>query len=374
MVQMLRMATLLSVLSLAGSMLTAAAQNRKGPLPNGEETAIKPILFPDGVVDSELRTAFVSNPKGGVQAIRLEDGEVLWTNDMCVADPWLVAGPRLIARGERLMILDLNNGGKLLRQCDAVAYPKVNPPERCTIAFSLWNPRVVGDTLEANWYVAASIDRSKGRPFAFQPWTAFNKAALIGTVKVNLESGKAGVKTDPNTVDVTGALMPEAAKPDQQIPKDLNDKLTATWRQYHKDQNGRIAILGNRLVGVAMTLEKPGQEYQKKVALHSWDVKTGVAAEAVELVKDKAVNIANIVLTEDRRHAAVVFGNSTLTIYSLINGKLVAKDVKGISAPEKAFVVDGKRLYSSQVGPGVGADSEHTEGSRPVNQQGVMGT
>jgi hypothetical protein len=43
--------------------------------------AEQPIPFADGVIDAELRIAFVSSPKGGVQAIRLDDGKVLWTND-----------------------------------------------------------------------------------------------------------------------------------------------------------------------------------------------------------------------------------------------------------------------------------------------------
>ena len=53
-------------------------------------------------------------------------------------------------------------------------------------------------------------------------------------------------------------------------------------------------------------------------------------------------------LTEDRRHAGVVFSTSAVTLYSLTDGKVVAKDVKGISSPEKAFV-DGKRLYYTEL-------------------------
>src|SRR5207248_3285272 len=70
-------------------------------------TPAEPIPFPDGVTDPDRRTAFVSSPKGGIQAIRLEDGKVLWTNDDVAARPWLVAGRRLIARGDRLVVLDL---------------------------------------------------------------------------------------------------------------------------------------------------------------------------------------------------------------------------------------------------------------------------
>jgi hypothetical protein len=101
------------------------------------------------------------------------------------------------------------------------------------------------------------------------------------------------------------------------------------------------------MVGVSLTLERVGQEYSKDVALNAWDVKTGAAAAPVRLVKDKALNIANVVLTGDRRHAGVVFSTSALTIYSLTDGKPVGKEVKGVHSPEGAFV-EGKRLYYVQ--------------------------
>jgi hypothetical protein len=307
--------------------------------------SVRPILFPDGVIDPGRRTAFVSTPKGGIQAIRLEDGKVLWTNDEVVARPWLVAGARLVAQGERLVVLDISSKGKLLRRCDAPAYPKVEVPDRCTVSFNLWDPHVAGDNLEAKWYAVAAIDRSKGRPFPFAAWTAFNKAAPIGTVKVHLDTGRVETQTDKKRADVTAGLIPKEADPAQRTPAELPAKLTPVWQQYHKDQNGRITVVDGRLVGVSLTVEKGTPDYLKKVVLNAWDLKTAKAADPVELVRDKAIAIANVLLTADRRHAGVVFSTSALTIYSLANGKVVAKDVKGVSSPENTFV-DGMRLYS----------------------------
>jgi hypothetical protein len=350
----IRKGKLLQVLVVAGVFFYGAGGDgpqpaRGAPAPDRSSDAktAAPIPFPDGVTDPERRTAFVSSPKGGIQAIRLEDGKVLWTNDDVAARPWLVAGSRLVARGERLAVLDLRGGGKLLRRCDAPAYPKVEIPDRCTVSFDLWDPHVTGDVLEAKWYAVAAIDRSKGRPFAFAAWTAFNKAVPVGTVKINLDTGRVEVQTDPKRADVTAGLMPEAAKPEQRTPAGLPEKLTAAWQQYHKDQGGRITVLDGRLVGVSLTLERAGQEYLKKVDLNAWDLKTAAAAEPVELVKDKALAIANVMLTGDRRHAAVQFGTSAVTVYSLADGKPVASGVKGVSSPESAFV-DGTRLYSAE--------------------------
>jgi hypothetical protein len=306
--------------------------------------AVVPILFPDGVTGPRRQTAFVSSPKGGIQAIRLKDGKVLWTNDHAQARPWLVAGSRLIARGERLLVLDLSQG-KLLRRCQAPAYPKVKIPERCTVSFQLWDARVAGDVLEAKWFAVALIDRSKGRPFPFAAWANFNKSVPVGTVKFHLDTGRAVIRTDRKRADVTAGLVPIEAQPIVRRPAGLPAKLTAVWRQYHRDQGGRITVVGGRLVGVSLTLERSGAEYLKKVDLNAWDLKTARAAAPVELVKDKALAIANVMLTADRRHAGVVFSTSALTVYSLANGKVVAKGVKGVSSPENAFV-EGSRLYS----------------------------
>jgi hypothetical protein len=336
--------------------LWLAANDPQQSLAAGEPKPAEPIPFADGAIDPSLRTVFVSSPKGGIQAIRLEDGNVIWTNDDCQAQPWLVAGTRLIARGERISVLDLKSG-KVQIQCDAPAYPKVAVPDRCTVSFNLWAPRVVGDTLETQWFGVANIDRGKGRPFNFQGWTAFNKEAPSGTARFNLTTGKVTLQPDAKSADVSQGLVPEASKPERRLPPGLSEKLTAVWQKYHKDHDGRVLVQGERMIGVAMTLEKAGNEYNKKISLQAWDVKTGAELPGpVELIKDKALNIANIVITEDRRHVAVGFSNSALTIYSLTDGKMVARDIKGVSNPARAFV-DGKRLYYTQLAGGRGAQT-----------------
>jgi hypothetical protein len=102
-----------------------------------------------------------------------------------------------------------------------------------------------------------------------------------------------------------------------------------------------------------MTLEMAGKEYFKRVTLNAWDLKTGTALPPVELIRDKAISIANVVLTEDRRHVGVGFGNFALSVYALADGKLVGSELKGVQSPEHAFVA-GKRLYYAQL-TGAGA-------------------
>jgi RNA polymerase sigma factor (sigma-70 family) len=316
------------------------------PVDQRQVQQAEPIPFPDGVVDPERRTAFVSSPKGGIQAIRLDDGKVLWSNDTLQAEPWLVLGQRLIARGDRVYVLDTRQEGKTLKKCDAVSFPKVEVP--CKVEFQLWGPRVAGDALEANWYGAAHITPLERRrnPEAFKAWMAFNQKAPVGTVKIDLETGKVELRTDPKPADISQTLRPMAAMEANLQPRDLPAKLADVWKQ----KAGSIARVGTRLVSVALTVEgvAPNPNPSKVVTLQAWDLKTGAAAAPVELVRDRAINIANLYLTKDRRHAAVQFSTSALAIYSLATGKRVGKDAKGISSPESAFI-EGTRIYYTQM-------------------------
>ena len=76
-------------------------------------------------------------------------------------------------------------------------------------------------------------------------------------------------QTDRKRADVTAGLIPKEADPAQRPPTDLPARLTAVWQQYHKDQAGRITVVGGRLVGVSLTVEKASPDYLKKVVLNA---------------------------------------------------------------------------------------------------------
>ena len=307
----------------------APLQAVAAPLPDQPRPAPQapPVPFPEGLLDPDARTVFVGTAQGGVQAIRLDDGKALWSNNAIQADPWLLAGNCLIARGERIFVLDIREG-KLLRQCDAPAYPKLTVPEKCTVSFELSSPRVEGNTLQAAWYTVVAIDRRQGRPFNFEGLNAFNQKAPAGTLKIDLATGRTELLPDSKP----GDAVPQPAKKENE----LSAKLMEIRNRYQNTEAGRIAIVGNRLVGVSLTVESVPANPTKRITLHSWDLKTGEEAPAVELVKDKATNIADAQFTLDGRHVGVVFGASR-TIYSLTTGKRV-----GIEVPGFTLQLDGR--------------------------------
>ncbi len=312
------------------------------PLPEQPRPApqVAAVPFPDGFLDPAARTVFVGNSQGGVQAVRLDDGKVLWTNDTIQAEPWLLSGNRLIARGERIFVLDIRQDGKLLRECDAPAYPKLAAPDRCTVSFQLSSPQIDGDTLRVGWYSQAAIDRRQGRPFNFEGLNAFNQKAPAGTLTIDLSTGKVTLSTDANP----GNAKTEPAKKENELPA----KLAEIRGRYQSTENGRVGIIGNRLVGVSLAVESVPANPMKKITLHSWDIKTGEEAPAIELLKDKATNIADARFTLDGRHVGVMFGQSQ-AIYSLTTGKRVGIQVPGFTLMQmdRTFV-DGNRAYFTQ--------------------------
>jgi hypothetical protein len=316
------------------------------PLPDQArpDTQAAPLPFPEGLLDPDRRTVFIGTAQGGLQSIRLEDGKVLWANDTIQADPWVQAGNRLIARGERIVVLDIRQDGKLLRQCDAIPYPKLTPPEKCTLSFELSSPRVEGDTLHAGWHSVAAIDRRQGRPFNFEGWTAFNQKAPAGSVKIDLTTGKVDISNDAKAGNPTGG----STDPARQAPA-LPAKLAEIRDQYQAKEAGRIAIIGNRLVGVSLTVVAvaPPTTFFKIVTLHSWDIKTGEEAAPVELVRDKATNIADARFTQDRHHVGVVFATAR-AFYSLTTGKRVGIESPGFTIQMDRVFVDGNRAYFTQ--------------------------
>src|SRR5262249_48330779 len=107
---------------------------------------------------------------------------------------------------------------------------------------------------------------------------------------------------------------------------------------------GRVALVGNRLVGVSLAVESLPANPVKKVTLRSWDLKTGEEGPTLELLKDKATNIADVTLTQDGQHVGVVFSTSR-AIYSLQSGKRVGTEVAGFTLPADRVFVDGNRAY-----------------------------
>ena len=86
------------------------------------------VLLPCGVADAAGRTGFLANAAGGIDAVDLVAGELLWSTDEAQR-PLLVVGDRLYAQAGlkrnriRILAFDINKTGECVLESDAVVLP-----------------------------------------------------------------------------------------------------------------------------------------------------------------------------------------------------------------------------------------------------------
>jgi len=88
-----------------------------------------PVTLPGGVADTDGKIGYLTNPKGGIVAVDLEKGDVLW-GSKDVTRPLIATGKRLIglapdkAKGKlRVIALDTTAKGKRVLESEAIALP-----------------------------------------------------------------------------------------------------------------------------------------------------------------------------------------------------------------------------------------------------------
>src|SRR5437879_933266 len=90
--------------------LSAHAADREGPTQ-------RPVALPGGTADPAGKTGFVANATGGIDALNLSDGKLLWkTKDaskpLVALDRRLVAWAPVKGKANSLRVLVFETGGK----------------------------------------------------------------------------------------------------------------------------------------------------------------------------------------------------------------------------------------------------------------------
>lgn len=97
------------------------------PVGEEEETiaSFEPAYFPGGLADAAGETGFIANPKGGLDAVNLATGEVLWHSDaasypLVLHKDRLYAQERYDANPMRIVALNLREKGKRILVSDPI--------------------------------------------------------------------------------------------------------------------------------------------------------------------------------------------------------------------------------------------------------------
>jgi hypothetical protein len=223
----------------------------------------KPILLPCGIADPAGRTGFFASAAGGIEAIDLRTGEVLWDTPEAQR-PLVVLGTRLLAQAGvqrnrlRILVFDLTQNGHCVLESDPVILPDwvvtADAPGRSFDAhWHLDRNHLVLSWQAAAWYAGAA------RPTARQEEAAHKRAS--GTASINLDTGQVEQGPAPaRAVERSASLPPEL------------EKKAVRWQ----------GVVGG--VRGAVLLEDAGPE--QALVLHAWD-SNGKEVGAHELLRGK---------------------------------------------------------------------------------------
>jgi hypothetical protein len=317
---------------LAFSILIGAARSA-----NAQESPSFARL-PGGVADPKGKTGYVQAPGGGVEALDLASGKVLWqTSEVC--KPLALAGDRIIcqaaekgkANAVRILVLDVQDKGKLLRRSDAVEFPA-------------WVS--VGTTYGRSFTSRAALDGKGGLRLHWEarawyaggarPTPQIERAArkhAAGSARIDLGSGRVEVQEDQ-----------KEKGPALDLPKELEGiKPAQVWTGSewitHPIRVGKKAV-------VLLRSQAGGVE---KLEWLAWDLASGKAEPKVELMQGQALWPQ---LSGDRRsvfiHQALVKeklppGEYAWSVFDLGSGKRLAKIPFEPGAEE--LTVIGPRAY-----------------------------
>jgi HEAT repeat protein len=234
------------------------------------------IAIRGGLIDTDAGIAYLTRPGGGLDAVALDTGKVLWSNTT-VSRPLALEGKRLlalshesIANSLRLIVLDRSHKGKLVLQSDPLVFPSwVSVEDRWGRRCETFRWRLHQGDWFLHWRASAWGDRKPRLPL--EP--------VEGVAQVSLKTGRV------KALAADGFPAPETVP----WPKQASKK---GWFVPPRLLGDRWAVLSEK--------EMDGQH---SIVLTSWDPVSGKPGAAVELIQGRA---SQAEWTMDERHVAVV--------------------------------------------------------------------
>jgi outer membrane protein assembly factor BamB len=298
------------------------------------------IPLPLGAAAPDGKVGFFANASGGIDAVQLANGELLWetkeaTRPLAVWAGKVVAEAPVAGKANALQIVLLDaESGKRLRISDPVVFPEwVSIGLTHGRSFTSW-ARMDRDTLLLSWEARAFY--AGGVPPTPQIIERAKKQAS-GLAKIDCTSGKIEMATLPPA---------PAGRPD--VPEELREVKS---QQYWTGREWKTAplVVGN-IVSALEVQSKGGME--AVLRLKRWDRASARELDTVELLRGKALWPQ---VSLDRRHLFVHQalvkeqlppGDYAWWAFDLQTGKQIAKVPFEPGMTDMA-VVDGKLLYLS---------------------------
>jgi hypothetical protein len=291
------------------------------------------LPLPGGIADPGGRLGFVASLKGGIEALDLVTGDVLWESIEAQV-PLLAAHDRLYAQAGlkrnrlRVLVYDLTNKGECVLESDPVVFPDwvVTSDTMGRSFHGDW--RLERDDLVLAWEAKAWYT-GKARPTLAMEAEARKQAA--GLVRINLLTGHVKMLPAQTPAPVTDPLVLHATR-------ELQQK-AARWQ-------GMVGAQYKALV-----LEQEGE--LQKLVLMSWGKDGAETAPHQELLKGRRLQV---LATLDNRYLCVRDGAPSpdqrpseedrkrldWSIYAVATGELLTQTPH--EAGTQAVMILGSRL------------------------------
>jgi hypothetical protein len=310
--------------------------------PAPEDKGSSSVPFPGGVADPGKKVAYVVNKAGGIDAIELDKGDLLWeTKDP--ARPIALSGKKLLTQvpvtdkgnAVRIVALDTAEKGKKISESDPITFPDwVSISGGYGRSFTS-SGRVQDGDLLLNWEARAWY-AGGARPTPEIEERARKNEKGIG--RINLESGKVEM------------LPADKAPAEPKLPKEV-EKVTS--QQYWTGADWQTKPLVAGKIVAALEVKDLGGG-KALLSLNRWDL-SGKRYETATLLEGKSLWPQ---ITADGRHLLVhqalvkeqlPEGDYAWWVFDLETGKQVAK-LPYDSALMNPIVL-GSRLYYVVSGP-----------------------
>jgi hypothetical protein len=298
--------------------------------------------LPGGLADLTGRTGYIASTTGGIEAIDLMTGNVLWSTieaqvPLAVADERLYAQAGTKRNRLRVLVFDVSRKGEVLLESDPVVFPDWVITGEAPGQTYKANWKLERDALVLSWEARAWYH---GKERSTPQLEAEGRKQAEGKVRIELATGKVQhLSADPVTV----SLAPE-------VPiKDL-EKKAVRWQ----------GVVGGQYKAVILQTE--GE--QQKLLLHSWDRTGKMNASPRELIRGKDVTllptidervlgVREVPPSPDHRTTNNERDRYAWTLYSVESGEVVARVFFDPST--QAMIVLGSRLFVLQGGPITGS-------------------
>jgi hypothetical protein len=305
--------------------------------------------FPVGLLDHTGRTAYLASPQGGIDAVDLMTGDVIWQTSEAQV-PLLAAGDRLYAQAGvkrnrlRVLAFDLSRRGECVLETDSVVLPAwvvagYAPGRSFEARWRLERTELVLAWEARAWFTG-------GRPTPEQEKAARKQAA--GTARIDLATGQVRLGEPEKTTP--------PAKP--RVPRQL-EKLSVRWH----------GVVGRHLlaVGLENVPPPPGSTARlnpstatRKLVLYGWDRQTGKPIKKRDLLPGRQPEVLasldgrflclrDTAPPPDELLSSVARQQLNWHVYSLEKNEYVGRIPYTPGA--NSVLVKGKRAYFVVAGP-----------------------